>query len=225
MRVDEHRKSGEAGPGRAEPRGPDRVGEQDRIAPGPAKKSDRDRTALGPPSAPAPREHGEGPGRRRIGSGIGEVGAAGPDIRCRDFFNTRSPEAPTLSPGPVLRPGSFFDAPGALRGPPEAENGEKFPSRFFHDAGDLGLCHPPRVGGGPGPNFFSSFLFELRKKVTTEVFRRFRPPGALNGPRDRQKITQEEKPVPGKASSPLGADALKRPAASEVRPYGRCRRP
>ena len=37
---------------------------------------------------------------------------ADPDIRCRDLFNTRSPEVPTPSLGPVCHPGHFFDGPG-----------------------------------------------------------------------------------------------------------------
>ena len=36
-----------------------------------------------------------------------------PDIRCRVFFNTGSPEVPTLSLGPFFHPESFFDGPGA----------------------------------------------------------------------------------------------------------------
>ena len=42
------------------------------------------------------------------------------------------------------------------------------------------------------------------KKIKTEVFRNFRPPRALNGPRERQRTTQDEKPVPGKGSGPPG---------------------
>ena len=36
-----------------------------------------------------------------------------PLLAGRGFFNTRSPEVPTLSPGPVFHPESFFDGPGA----------------------------------------------------------------------------------------------------------------
>ena len=35
------------------------------------------------------------------------------------------------SPGPVFHPESFFDGPGAGRGPPEAENIEKQPGAIF----------------------------------------------------------------------------------------------
>ena len=34
-----------------------------------------------------------------------------------------------------------------------------------------------------------------REKLKTEVFGNFRPPEALAGPQDRQKTTQDEKPV------------------------------
>ena len=57
-----------------------------------------------------------------------DEGDGDPDLRCRDFFNTRSPDLSTTSQGPFFRPGSIFGAPGALRGPPEAENYEKPPS-------------------------------------------------------------------------------------------------
>ena len=40
------------------------------------------------------------------------------------------------------------------------------------------------------------------QKARREVFGRFRPPGALSGPWDRQKSAQDEKLVPGKLSGP-----------------------
>ncbi|CAK0812980.1 unnamed protein product [Prorocentrum cordatum] len=43
--------------------------------------------------------------------------APDPEIRCRDFFNARSPEVSTHSPGAVFHPESFFDGPEAWRGP------------------------------------------------------------------------------------------------------------
>jgi len=45
-----------------------------------------------------------------------------------DLFRTSAPEVPTPGPGPLFHPESFFDGPGARRGPPEAENNEKPPS-------------------------------------------------------------------------------------------------
>ena len=50
----------------------------------------------------------------------------------------------------------------------------------------------------------SSSDLRRREQITAEVFRSFRPPGALNGPRERQKTTRDEKPVPGKGSGPPG---------------------
>ena len=44
----------------------------------------------------------------------------------------------------------------------------------------------------------------------TKVFSRSRLPGALNGPQDRQKTIQDEKPVLGKVSRPQGADVAKK---------------
>ena len=41
-------------------------------------------------------------------------------IRCPRW----SPEVPTTSPGPVFRPESISDGPGARRGPPEAEDAD-----------------------------------------------------------------------------------------------------
>ena len=66
-------------------------------------------------------------------------------------------------------------------------------------------------GGGEGERKCSSTTEEDRKKsgaqtcdvlqkIRTEVFGHFRPLGALAGPRDGQKTTQDEKPVPGKGS-------------------------
>ena len=77
--------------------------------------------------------------------------------------------------------------------------------------------NPPRTTppGQPSPDFFpyNIVIFlnpsdedlpvvaaERIEKIKTEVFRNFRPPGALDGPRERQKLTQDEKPVPGKGS-------------------------
>ena len=59
---------------------------------------------------------------------------------------------------------------------------------------------PRRKAGGSRRNP------EIRRheKFVTAVFHRFRPPEALNGPRDRQKSTQDEKPAPGKLSGPPG---------------------
>ena len=74
------------------------------------------------------------PSRGSLGGGGGENplphqgwALPSPDIRCHDVFNTWSLEVPTTSPGLASRPGSIFDAPGALRWPPEAENTEKPP--------------------------------------------------------------------------------------------------
>ena len=44
------------------------------------------------------------------------------------------------------------------------------------------------------------------KKIRAEVFRRFRPPGALARSRGRQKTSWGEKLVSEKGSGPLGAD-------------------
>ena len=44
------------------------------------------------------------------------------------------------------------------------------------------------------------------KKLVRPDFGHFRPSEALNGPRERQKTTQDEKPVPGKGSRHPGAD-------------------
>ena len=51
---------------------------------------------------------------------------------------------------------------------------------------------------------------ERLEKIEPEVLRDSRPLGALNGPRDRQKSTQDGKPVPGKVSGHLGADVEKK---------------
>eukprot|EP00959_Pyramimonas_sp_CCMP1952_P408170 8554416-Pyramimonas_sp.AAC.1 len=40
-----------------------------------------------------------------------------PGMRLPDFCRTASPENPTLSPGPVFHPESFFDGSGVRRGP------------------------------------------------------------------------------------------------------------
>ncbi|CAK0875304.1 unnamed protein product, partial [Prorocentrum cordatum] len=55
-------------------------------------------------------------------------------MRRPDFFRTAPLEVQTLSPGPVVRPDSFFDGPEARRGPPGAENSEKLPVLIFYDA-------------------------------------------------------------------------------------------
>ena len=41
-------------------------------------------------------------------------------------------------------------------------------------------------------------------KIKAEVFRYVRPPGALDGPRERQKTIRDETPVLGKGSGPPG---------------------
>eukprot|EP00959_Pyramimonas_sp_CCMP1952_P020884 440421-Pyramimonas_sp.AAC.1 len=49
-------------------------------------------------------------------------------LLCRDNLSQRRPpEVWTPSPGTVLRPESFSDAPEARGGPPEAEDSEKPP--------------------------------------------------------------------------------------------------
>eukprot|EP00959_Pyramimonas_sp_CCMP1952_P052509 1097812-Pyramimonas_sp.AAC.1 len=48
------------------------------------------------------------------------------------------------------------------------------------------------------------------KKSRREVLRHFRPPGALPGPRERQKTIQDEEPAPAKGSRPLGVDVVKK---------------
>ena len=174
--------------------------------------------------------------------------AVDPDIRSRVFLlHSRSLEVPTLSPGRIFHPESFFDSPGARRGPPGAENCPKLAVPDFHDASMSGpfprpppaeeraertrrawpevppeesLPHgailglfcvdrsPPRgpsraaVGGGlsisPG-----TLASQSRKKSTISVFRRFRLPGAVSGPRGLQKRAQDEKPRrmdPGRGS-------------------------
>ena len=62
----------------------------------------------------------------------------------------------------------------------------------------------------------------VAKQSRREVFGRFRPPGALNGPRGLQKTIQDEKPVLGRVSGPLGADVAKK-SRREV--FGRFRPP
>ena len=63
---------------------------------------------------------------------------------------------------------------GALKGRPGADAlGRRRPPMF---------CPAPRG--------------EPKKKSTISVFRRFRPPGAVSGPRGLQKRTQDEKPRP-----------------------------
>ena len=47
-------------------------------------------------------------------------------------------------------------------------------------------------------------------KLRREAFRSSRPPGAPSRPGDRQKTTQDEKPVPGTVLGPLAADAAKK---------------
>ena len=64
---------------------------------------------------------------RGTGRRMGQRGAADPDIRCRELFNTGSPEIPTFSLGLVFHPESFFDGPGARQRHPEAENDDKRP--------------------------------------------------------------------------------------------------
>ncbi|CAK0789487.1 unnamed protein product, partial [Prorocentrum cordatum] len=54
-----------------------------------------------------------------------EILGLGPEIRCRDFVKAGSPEASTHSPGPVFHAESFFEGPGARRGPLDAETREK----------------------------------------------------------------------------------------------------
>eukprot|EP00959_Pyramimonas_sp_CCMP1952_P283539 5927414-Pyramimonas_sp.AAC.1 len=48
------------------------------------------------------------------------------------------------------------------------------------------------------------------KKSLREVFLNFRPLGALTGPRERQKATQDGKPVMGKGSGPLEGDVMEK---------------
>ena len=85
---------------------------------------------LGPPEASEegrPSPPGPGPGRRRARrAGVPSERTQTSDVVI--FFNARPPEVPTPSLGPVLHPESFFDAPGALRGPVDADNSGKPPS-------------------------------------------------------------------------------------------------
>ena len=68
-----------------------------------------------------PDHHGAGHSRgQRCDDVSGESALASSDVVC--FFSSRRlPEIWTLSPGPVFRPGLFFDGPV---GPPKAPGGE-----------------------------------------------------------------------------------------------------
>ena len=72
-----------------------------------------------------------------------------PHPRRSNCFATSAPDVSTTSPGPVFRPGSFFDAPGARRRPPEAENAEKPPGAvFLASPGSEGTCVHLRTSAG-----------------------------------------------------------------------------
>ena len=53
-------------------------------------------------------------------------------LRCPDVFSTRSQEVPTISPGPVFHPDSFFDGP-APRGGPRGPNIFKNLAPYFSE--------------------------------------------------------------------------------------------
>ena len=60
-------------------------------------------------------------------------------------------------------------------------------------------------GPRPAPGRSKKKDLQRREKITTRAFGYFRLPGALNGPWDRQKTTQDGKPVPGRGSGLPGA--------------------
>ena len=71
--------------------------------------------------------------------------------------------------------------------------------------GDAGLDTPPRFEAFQRLSPFLGLLKSFLRCSPFGFFCRFRPPGALNGPRDRQKATRGGKPALEKLSRGPGA--------------------
>ena len=139
-----------------------------------------------------------------------------PDILCRDVFSTRSLEVPTLPWDRFSILKRFLTLPGPVEGPwkpktPKNLRLEKITTSEFWDStsenqpkstADPESGSAARKMGGWAQINDDDPRSQTPDKIKTEVFCRFRLPGALNGPRGRQKTTQDEKRVLGMSGLP-----------------------